>query len=75
MFREVVSVVGLGDLQKLGDVEVTPKALAAAGFIRNERAKVKILCNGTLDKRVSVSGCAVSESAKALILGLGGRVE
>ena len=75
MFRDEVSIVGLGDLQKLGDVEVTPKALAAAGFIRNERARVKILSNGTLDRGVSVSGCAVSESAKVVILGLGGRVE
>jgi large subunit ribosomal protein L15 len=75
MFRDAVSVVGLGDLQSLGDVEVTPKALAAAGLIRNERSKVKILCNGSLSRLVSVSGCAVSESAKAVILGLGGRVE
>jgi ribosomal protein L15 len=59
----------------MAGVDITPKALAAAGLIRSDRSTVKVLCNGSLKKVVSVSGCRVSATAKAVILSLGGRVE
>ncbi len=75
MFREKVSVVGLSDIDAMAGVDISPKALAAAGLIRSERSVVKVLCNGSLNKVVTVSGCRVSESARTVILSLGGRVE
>lgn len=74
-FRDEVSVVGVGDLNRLSDGVVTPKSLAAAGLIRHEDSVVKILMNGSLLRRVNVSGCAVSVSAKQAILDAGGSVE
>lgn len=56
---------------------VNPKALVAKGLIsaRSKKApKVKILGTGELTKKLTVTNCTVSESAKALILKAGGTV-
>jgi len=58
-------------------VEVTPKTLVAAGIVASRRKKapaVKILGNGELTKKLQVSGCAVSKSAKEKIEKAGGSV-
>ena len=75
MFREVASVVGVGDLERMEGKTVTPKSLAAAGLIRDERGKVKILANGAITKPVEVSGCSVSGAARQAIIAAGGSVE
>lgn len=57
--------------------EVTPKTLTALGVVkvRGGRApSVKILGNGTLSKKISVSGCVLSASAKKKIEAAGGTV-
>jgi large subunit ribosomal protein L15 len=57
--------------------EVTPKALVAAGIVNTRRGKapaVKILGNGDLSKKLSVSGCQVSKSAQEKIEKAGGTV-
>jgi large subunit ribosomal protein L15 len=56
---------------------VNPKALVAKGLIsaRSKMApKVKILGTGGLTKKLTVTNCTVSESAKALIVKAGGTV-
>lgn len=56
---------------------VNPTALVAAGVISSRRRRapqVKILGGGELNKKLTVSGCAVSASAKEKIEKAGGSV-
>ncbi len=57
--------------------EVNPKTLVAAGVVATRRKRapvVKILGNGELTKKLTVSGCAISASAKEKIEKAGGSV-
>lgn len=57
--------------------EVTPKTLIEKGVLATKSARVprvKILARGTLSKKLSVSGCVVSEAAKTAIEKVGGSV-
>ncbi|MSR73180.1 50S ribosomal protein L15 [Candidatus Parcubacteria bacterium] len=71
--------VNLGVIDKIfsnGD-SVTPATLTQKGLItthRGVRPFVKILAGGEITKKLSVSGCFVSVSAKALIEKAGGNV-
>lgn len=71
-------VVNVSALEVLENgATVTPKTLVAAGIVAARRKKapeVKILGNGTLSKKLTVSGCLVSKSAKEKIVALGGSV-
>lgn len=72
----VVNVAALEAAFAAG-AEVTPKTLVAANVIGGQRKKaptVKILGNGELTKKLTVSGCSVSASAKAKIEAAGGKV-
>lgn len=55
--------------------EVNPKTLVAAGIVATRRKKapaVKILGDGELTKKLTVTGCAVSKSAQEKIEKAGG---
>ncbi len=57
---------------------VNPKALVTAGVISSRRKtapKVKILGTGELTKKLTVTGCLVSKSAKEKIEKAGGTVQ
>ena len=57
---------------------VTPTILVEKGVVSTMSGRIppiKILANGELTKAVKVSGCFISESAKALIEKVGGSVE
>ncbi len=72
----VVNVASLEASFKAG-ADVNPGALVAAGVISTRRKKlpkVKILGNGDLSKKLSVSGCTVSGSAKEKIEKAGGSI-
>ena len=72
----VVNVSALETAFEAG-AAVYPKALVAAGVIgtrRKQAPKVKILGSGDLTKKLTVSGCEVSASAKAKIEKAGGTV-
>ena len=56
------------------DGEVTPEALAAAGLIRNMRFDVKILGQGELTKKLTVSAHNFSKTAREKIEGAGGSI-
>jgi large subunit ribosomal protein L15 len=71
-------VVNLADLERAHDAgAVSPKTLVATGLISTRAKKtpqVKILGTGDITKKFSVTGCAVSASAKAKIEAAGGSV-
>ena len=71
----VVNVAALEVLES--GAAVNPKALVAAGVISAVRKKapaVKILGNGDLSKKLTVTSCQVSKSAKTKIEKAGGTV-
>ena len=68
-FQKDSAIVNLGALnKKLADnSEITPKILVEYGLVKAWGGKIppiKILGDGELDKKFSVSGCLVSKSAK-----------
>lgn len=72
----VVNVSELDTLFKNGD-EVNPRALLAVGAVSKQRGKlpqVKILGTGEITKKLSISHCAISASAKEKIEKAGGTV-
>jgi len=71
-FRVDFAVVNVGDLERVeGDV-ADRAALIAAGLLRANSALYKILGNGELSKKLSVSAHKFSASAKAKIEAAGG---
>jgi ribosomal protein L15 len=72
------TVINVGALEVFeAGAAVTPKTIVAAGIIRSRRGKapeIKILGTGTITKKLAVSGCLLSESAKAKIEAAGGTV-
>jgi large subunit ribosomal protein L15 len=73
--RTVTAAVNVRDLERFeAGAEVTPQALAEAGLIRNTRIDVKILGQGDLSKKLSVTAHAFSATAREKIEGAGGSV-
>ena len=69
-------VVNLSDLNRFEDgTEVTAALLLETGVISKALDGVKILGNGTLEKKLTVKVQAFSKSAAAAIEALGGEVE
>lgn len=77
IFAKTVVSVNLGTLNsKFEDGAVVDvKALTDAGIVKNSFDAVKILGNGTLDKKLTVKVSAFSESAKSKIEAAGGKAE
>ena len=72
-FRREYGVVNVERLAAFPpDSEVTPAALAEAGFVRNDRTPVKILGGGELGVALKVSAHKFSASARAKIEAAGG---
>jgi large subunit ribosomal protein L15 len=71
-------VVNIGTLSNASlPGAIDPRALVSSGLIRRHAGKiplVKILGAGTLDKKLSISGCLVSASAKEKVERAGGTV-
>jgi large subunit ribosomal protein L15 len=73
--RTVVAAVNVRDLDRFdAGAEVTPQVLAEAGLIRTAKSEVKILGQGELSKKLSVSAHAFSGTAREKIEGAGGTV-
>lgn len=69
----VTAVVNLGKINRLfaaGDL-VSPDSLATKKVISRAVKKIKILGEGSLDKKMSFSGLVFSKSARAKILKVG----
>ncbi len=70
------AVVNLSDLNRFEEgTEVTLDVLIATRMVRNVKDGVKVLGNGTLDKKLTVQAHAFSKSAVEAIEKLGGKAE
>ena len=75
-FRTFTHALNIHDLERFDDgAEVTPESLAEAGLIKNTRIDVKILGEGELTKKLSVTAHRFSATARAKIEQAGGSVE
>src|SRR5665213_346464 len=75
-FTVIYSPVNVGDLNKFDDgAKVDETALRAVGLANGKSAGIKILGNGELEKKLTVSVSAFSASAKAKIESKGGTIE
>lgn len=73
---QVVNVGQIEDMFSVGE-EVTPLSIAGKGLVTNRKGgklAVKVLGNGDIKKKLIFSGCKVSESARAKIVGAGGSI-
>lgn len=75
-FANVFAIVNVADLERLfnAGAEVDAATLAAAGAIRNARLPLKVLGQGELTKKLSVTAARFSAGAKKKIEDAGGTV-
>ncbi len=71
--RVEYQVVNVRDLDRV-EGDVSPESLKRAGLISNVRKPVKVLGQGEIEKKLSVSAHKFSASAKAKIEAAGGSV-
>ena len=74
VFAVTVAEVNVGDLEELFEAgaTVTPEALAKVGYLKRRFDVLKVLGDGELKKKLSVSAHRYSASAKAKIEAAGG---
>jgi len=75
-FAVQVAVVNVGDLERMFQAgeEVTPESLAAHGLAKRAYEQLKVLGNGSLTRRLTVSAHRFSSTAVEKIEQAGGRV-
>lgn len=74
--RKEYAIVNLDQLNKFEDgTEVTPALLVESGVVKNEKSGIKILGNGSLDKKLTVKAHKFSASAREAIDAKGGAHE
>ena len=75
IFKEKYQIVNLGDIVnlKVGSV-IDPVFLKDAGLIRSSLKPVKILGNGSIEKKIKISASAFSSAAKEKIEKSGGKI-
>ena len=74
-FRKPCSVVNLSDLERItGDI-VDAESLKAAGLVRQNSKRIKLLGDGEISKAVTVNVDLVSNSAKEKIEAAGGKIQ
>jgi len=75
-FKTTYAVINLSDLNKFEDgAVVTPELLKEMGLLKNQLDGVKVLGNGTLEKKLTVKAHNFSEKALKEIEKLGGKAE
>jgi large subunit ribosomal protein L15 len=73
--RTHMAAVNVRDLERFdAGTEITPQLLAESGLVRNAKLEVKILGQGDLSKKLSVTAHAFSGTAKEKIEAAGGSV-
>ena len=76
MFKTTYAVLNLSDLNKFEEnTTITPELLKEMGILKNQLDGVKILGNGTLEKKLTVQANQFSKKAKEEIEKLGGKAE
>ncbi|WP_078593175.1 50S ribosomal protein L15 [Evansella clarkii] len=74
--RKEYAIVNLETLNRFEDgVEVTPERLIESGIVSNEKDGIKILGEGTLERKLTVKAHKFSASAKEAIEAAGGTTE
>jgi large subunit ribosomal protein L15 len=74
-FRTQTQPVNLRDLDRFDDgADVTPDTLVEKGLLKNTKIDVKILGDGELTKKLTVTAHAFSKSAREKIEAAGGKV-
>ena len=73
--RVEYQIVNVSQLEELGDGDVTPEVLADRGLVGHRGRPVKVLGNGELTKKLSVSAHKFSKSAREKIEAAGGSVQ
>lgn len=74
--RTEFSIVNLETLNRFDEgTEVTPELLVEEGVVSKLKAGVKVLGNGSLDKKLTVKAHKFSASAKEAIEAAGGQTE
>jgi large subunit ribosomal protein L15 len=75
-FRTSAAPVNVATLEERFDAgaEVTPESLVEKGVLKNTKTDVKILGNGELKKKLTVTAHAVSASAREKIEAAGGSI-
>lgn len=75
-FKTTYAVINLSDLNKFDDnATVTPELLKEMGLVKNQLDGIKVLGNGTLEKKLVVKAHKFSSVAKEQIEKLGGKAE
>ncbi|MBF0707207.1 50S ribosomal protein L15 [Bacillus hwajinpoensis] len=76
MNRKEFAIVNLDSLNRFEDgTEVSPELLLESGVVSKEKAGIKILGNGKLEKKLTVKAHKFSASAKEAIEAAGGNTE
>jgi large subunit ribosomal protein L15 len=74
--RKEFAIVNLDALNRFEEgTEVTPELLIETGVVSNEKAGIKILAKGTLEKKLTVKAHKFSSAAKEAIEAAGGNTE
>ena len=74
--RKDYTVVNVEVLNRFDEgTEITPALLIESGVVSNERSGIKILGNGSLEKKLTVKAHKFSGSAKEAIEAAGGQTE
>lgn len=74
--RKDYAIVNLETLNRFDEgTEVTPELLIETGIVSNAKSGIKILGNGTLEKKITVKAHKFSASAKEAIEKAGGQTE
>ena len=76
MFKTRYAVINLSDLNKFEDgAVVTPELLSEMGLVKKQLDGIKVLGNGTLEKKLTVKAHRFSDAALREIEKLGGKAE
>ena len=75
-FKVEYAVINMTDLNRFEDgAVVSPEILKEMGLVKNQLSGIKVLGNGTLERKLSVKAHAFSAKAKEQIEKLGGKAE
>ena len=74
--RKEYAIVSLDDLNRFDEnTEITPELLLQEGVISKMKSGVKVLANGSVDKKLTVKAHKFSTAAKEAIEAAGGKAE
>jgi len=73
IFRVEYAVLGLSDIEFLGESELTLETLQAKGIVKKRDGLVKVLANGEIKKAVTVHAHKFSKAAQKAIEAAGGK--